>query len=118
MAEVVPGRPNHLSEHLVDLPAILGLGHLPRAPEIAQPVQANPSRRFLVESRIGPVTAPPVPLQFSLEVRRDGLPLVFRTDGVEVEVFDQLPGVGVFLDQVRFETALEQVPASPMPPRR
>lgn len=33
-----------------------------------------------------------------------------------MDVLDQFPRVGVLINQVRFETALEPVPASPMPP--
>jgi hypothetical protein len=105
-----------LAKHLIDLSPIRSVCHTTRTAEMTQPVQANPRRRRSVKSGIGSVAAPSIPLQLTLEPRRYRFPFVLRSDRVEMDVLDQFPRVGVFLDQMGFETALEQVSASAMPP--
>ena len=102
-----------------DVTAVLPLRRRPRSAArdflpVRQPLHRQP-RRPRCRSGIGPVAAPWVRLEEWPPLPRHRLAPVPRPHGVQVDVAHQLPGVGIGVDQVCLEPALQEVPATEVP---
>ncbi len=67
---------------------------------------------------VSPVSAPSIARQLSLPLRRDRFSLVLGPNRIEMNVLDQFPRIGVFLDQMGLEATLVQMPATAVAAKR